>query len=200
MAVYYAVVEGDPLDNGGDSRVMDGAPHSTIEGPDGRSRGQTHLGQKAWCSVCQSVGVIAAGSGISEYLRGWDGRLNAMQAVGGDIVLCKCERPPRIVSVYARCYEYMDASIGSTASSFASTALSTATLADLQHEQWFYIWDSVTGEPMPNRDFIANVGGVRQTGKTDGDGYVRITTDGEQMVELHVVFNAPKRKLNPQGA
>jgi hypothetical protein len=150
MAVYYAVVEGDPLDNGGDSRVMEGAPHSTIEGPDGSSRGQTHLGQKAWCSVCQSVGVIAAGSGMSQYLRGWDGRLNAMQAVGGDIVLCKCERPPRIVSVYARCYKYMDASTGSTASSFASNAPAPATLAesDEELEHYFEIVDAKTEAPI----------------------------------------------------
>ena len=158
------------------------------------------MGQKAWCSVCQSVGVIAAGSGMPVYLRGWDERLKSTEAVGGDIVLCKCKRPPRIVSVYARCCEYMDCSIGSTASFFGSTAASRATLAESQHEQWFYIWDSVTGEPMPNRDFIANVGNVRQTGKTDDEGYARVTTDGEQLVEIHVVFSAPKRKLNPQGA
>jgi hypothetical protein len=97
-------------------------------------RGQTHLCQKAWCAVCQSVGVIAAGSGISDYLRGWDGRLNAMEAVGGDIVLCKCEQPPRIMSVYARCCEYMDASTSSTARSFASNALASATLAQWQEE------------------------------------------------------------------
>ncbi|WP_116138375.1 PAAR domain-containing protein [Trinickia diaoshuihuensis] len=150
MAVYYAVVEGDPLDNGGDSHVMEGARHSTIEGPDGCSRGQTHLGQKAWCAVCQSVGVIAAGSGISDYLRGWDGRLNAMEAVGGDIVLCKCEQPPRIMSVYARCCEYMDASTSSTACSFASNALASATLAESQEEleHYFEMVDGKTGAPI----------------------------------------------------
>ena len=41
MEVYYAVVEGDPLDNGGDSRVIEGAPHATISGPDGRARANT---------------------------------------------------------------------------------------------------------------------------------------------------------------
>jgi hypothetical protein len=52
MAVYHAVAEGDPLDNGENSRVIEGASHATIAGPDGRSRAQTHLGQKAWCSAC----------------------------------------------------------------------------------------------------------------------------------------------------
>ena len=69
-----------------------------------------------------------------------------------------------------------------------------------EHERWFYVCDSVTGRAMPNREFIANVGGVRQTGMTDVDGYARISTDGAESVEIHVVFNAPKRKLNPQGA
>ena len=144
MGIYYAVVEGDPLDNGGDSRVIEGAPYATIAGPDGCSRAQTHLGQKAWCCVCESVGVIAAGSGISEYLRGWDERLNSMEAVGGDIVLCKCERQPRIVSVHARCCQYIDVSNGSTAPFCASTAPSPATLAESHEEleHYFEIVDS----------------------------------------------------------
>lgn len=90
MTIYYAIVEDDPLDNGGDSRVIDGAPHATIEGPDGRMRKQAHLGQEAWCSVCKSFGPILAGAGIKQSLRGFDGRLNAWEAVGGDIVLCRC--------------------------------------------------------------------------------------------------------------
>lgn len=200
MAVYYAVVEGDPLDNGGNSRVIGGAPHATIEGPDGLSRGQTHLGHKAWCSVCQSTGIIAAGAGISDYLRGWDKRLNANEAVGGDIVLCKCERPPRVVSVYARRCQYIDTGSGRAASTPAPDALLPSSLAEPQHERWFYIWDSVTGQSLPNRDFVANVGGVRQTGRTDGNGYARIMTNGEQPADIHVVFTAPKRKLNPRGA
>jgi hypothetical protein len=108
MSIYYAIVEDDPLDNGGNSHVMDGSPYSTIEGPDGRLRRQTYLGHRAWCSVCNSAGEIVAGAGISDYLRGYDERLKAMEAVDGDIVLCKCERHPRIVSVYGRRYEYID--------------------------------------------------------------------------------------------
>lgn len=68
-----------------------------------------------------------------------------------------------------------------------------------QHFRSFFIWDSTTGKPLSNRDFIANVAGARQTGKTDGDGYAKISADGEQSIEIHVVFNAPKRQLNPGG-
>jgi hypothetical protein len=58
----------------------------------------------------------------------------------------------------------------------------------------------MTGAAMPNRDFIAIVGGARQSGRTDGNGYARIVTDGEQPVEIHITFNAPKRNLNPAGS
>ena len=90
MTVYYAVVKGDPLDSGGNSQVIGGNPHSTIQGPDGHHREQACLGHHAWCAACQSVGVIVAGADISDYLRGWDGAIGAHDAVGGDLVICKC--------------------------------------------------------------------------------------------------------------
>jgi hypothetical protein len=68
--IYHAIVESDPLDNGGNSHAIGAAPHATIEGPDHRSRGQTHLGHQARCSVCQSFGPILAGASIRESLRG----------------------------------------------------------------------------------------------------------------------------------
>jgi hypothetical protein len=63
------------------------------------------------------------------------------------------------------------------------------------------VWDSATGEPLANRDFVADVGGVQQSGKTDAEGYAKIATEGEQPVNIHVIFSSPKRDLKPrQGA
>jgi hypothetical protein len=101
MSIYYAIVKGDPLTSGGNSQVIGGSPHSTIQGPDGQHREQAYLGQEAWCAACQSVGVILAGAGISGYLRGWDETIGAQEAVSDDVVICKCERHPCVMAAYA---------------------------------------------------------------------------------------------------
>lgn len=67
-----------------------------------------------------------------------------------------------------------------------------------QHTSWFYVQDSVTGEPLRNRDFVAHVAGAKQSGKTDADGYARIAINGQQSFAVHVTFATPKRSLKPQ--
>jgi hypothetical protein len=108
MGIYYAIVEGDPLDNGGDGQVLAGSDYSSIDDDEGRPRRQTYLGQLALCGVCKTSGPIVAGAGISQSARGFDERLGAFDAVGGDIVVCKCEPHPRVVARYARCVTYVD--------------------------------------------------------------------------------------------
>jgi hypothetical protein len=145
--IYYAVVEGDPLDSGVGSEVLGGAGNATIEGPDGISRRQTYLGHHAWCAACQSAGEIVAGAGLPDRLRGWDESQRVMEAVGGDIVLCKCERPPRVVAVYGRSWSYGDDG--------GSESASTASAGDSRHiqrETWdhrFTLVDS-SGQAMPD--------------------------------------------------
>jgi hypothetical protein len=130
LTVYYAIVEGDPLDNGGNSHVIDGANDATIEGPDGWVRRQTHLGHEAWCSVCQSFGPIVAGAIVKQSLRGFDTRLNAWEAVGGDIVVCKCERHPRVMPVHARSVMYIDNGDAAAVSALASSISTPRTAFD----------------------------------------------------------------------
>jgi len=52
-------------------------------------------------------------------------------------------------------------------------------------------------EPLANRDFVADIGGLKQSGKTDGQGYAKIETSGEQPFNIHVIFSSPKRVLKP---
>ncbi|HYS65555.1 MAG TPA: glycoside hydrolase family protein [Paraburkholderia sp.] len=102
MTVFYAVVEGDPLDSAKGSRVL-GSCRSTIQGEDGVRRRMTLLGDGAWCDACKSAGEIVRGVDLPDRRRMRDmvsgGR---HQAVDGDQVICKCERHPRIISVYGR--------------------------------------------------------------------------------------------------
>lgn len=180
MTVYYAIVDGDPLDNGGNSHVIGGTQHSTIEGPDGRVRGQTHLGHKAWCSVCQSAGEIVAGAGISDHLRGWDGILRAREAVDGDIVLCKCEQHPRVMAVYARSVMYIDNGDASA----VSAPVSSASALRATYDEQFTLRDA-KGTPLANTYYTVASQGTLVHGVTDSLGRTgRHKTDCAQSVPI----------------
>jgi len=66
------------------------------------------------------------------------------------------------------------------------------------HTSWVYVHDSETGEPLRNRDFVAHIAGAKQSGKTDGDGYAKIATNGQQSFTIHALFESPRRALKPQ--
>ncbi|SIT43994.1 hypothetical protein BN2475_460003 [Paraburkholderia ribeironis] len=86
--IYYAAVEGDPLDSGEGGYVY-GTKKTigTIEDQNGKPRNMVFIGDEAYCAKCNSTGFIRYGAEVSERKRMVDlvngGRL---QAVGGDIV------------------------------------------------------------------------------------------------------------------
>jgi hypothetical protein len=100
MAIFYAVVEDDPLDSGG--QVLTGNRRGTISGPDGRLRRMAFLGDKAWCDTCKSLGEIVASPGSPQQRRIFDAVIGQRQALGDDLVLCKCAKHPRIIPMYGR--------------------------------------------------------------------------------------------------
>jgi hypothetical protein len=203
MAIYYAAVEGDPLDGGEGSHVY-GTKKTigTIKDENGVSRRMVFIGDEGYCTTCGSAGVITYGARMTDNRRLVD-RVNGgrRQAVGGDIVLCKCATPPRIIAIYGRKFKIIDG--GRTARrSTAGNAAAALLLAPQnpktpRHIRWFFVQDAVTGEPLRNRDYVADVEGSKQFGKTDGDGYAKIETDSEQSVEIHAVFSSPRRTLVP---
>jgi len=63
--------------------------------------------------------------------------------------------------------------------------------------QSFSVTDSVTGNPLPFRDYVATVNGVETTGVTDVDGIAHIKTPTpDAKISLHIKFNAPARTLH----
>lgn len=200
MTVFYAAVDGDPLTSHPDSHVMarEGPQCALVAGADGKTRSLVYIGDRAWCGACQSMGVIVGGAPVTERRRMIDlaggGR---RQAVGEDQVLCQCAMPPRVIATYGKRWRFVEESANKKTDVPVQAVVPPLPRSEPQYERWFYIWDSVTGESIPNRDFIANVGGVRQTGRTDGEGYARIMAGGEQPVEVHIFFSSPRRKLNP---
>ena len=110
MAIYYAAVVGDPLDSGDGSYIY-GTKRTigTIEDKNGTHRNMVFIGDEGHCVSCGSIGSITYGAGISKRRRMVDlvncGRL---QAVGGDVVLCMCSAPPRIIAVHGRRFTIQD--------------------------------------------------------------------------------------------
>jgi hypothetical protein len=203
VTTYYAAVEGDSLDSAEGGHIY--ATKKTIGAiadENGRSRNMVFIGDEGYCAKCNSSGVITYGAGVSERKRMVDlvngGRL---QAVGGDIVLCKCATPPRIVAVYGRKFMISDGG-DVTPSGIAGNAMGATSPVPQKpekpcHVRWFFVWDAATGEPLRNRNYFADVAGKKHAGKTDAGGYVKIETDGEQPLDVHVVFASPKRALKP---
>ncbi|WP_392887795.1 PAAR domain-containing protein [Pseudomonas migulae] len=63
--------------------------------------------------------------------------------------------------------------------------------------QSFGVTDSLTGNPLPFRDYVATVNGVETIGVTDADGIAHIkTSTPDANISLHVKFNAPARTLH----
>jgi hypothetical protein len=107
--IYYAVVEDDPLTSGKGSRVFSALPCGTVQGDDGKRRRLAFIGDKAYCPACDSFGVITYGAGLGDRHRLVD-RVNGgrRQAVGGDVVLCKCANHPRVIATYGTSWRIND--------------------------------------------------------------------------------------------
>ncbi|MGF6805566.1 hypothetical protein OKW30_000692 [Paraburkholderia sp. Clong3] len=102
-SVYYAAVEGDPLTSGDGSRVFASERVGTIADQSGRQRRMAFIGDHAYCGKCKNTGPITCGAGVDDMRRMIDlANGGRRQAVGGDIVLCKCSEPPRIIAVHGR--------------------------------------------------------------------------------------------------
>lgn len=142
--------------------------------------------------VSQSAKTVAE-AGISDYLRGWDEILGAHDAVGGDIVLCKCERHPRVVSVYARSCEYID----SWGASIASASPTPSTAQNIGYDQRFRLVNPRTGQPLRGTPYcIATEDGDELDGYTDSQGYTQPIT-GTQAISATLQVLEEVTPINP---
>jgi hypothetical protein len=185
MAVFYHVVDGDPLDNGSNSQVIEGLRDCTIEGHDGGFRNQAFIGHRAYCGVCKSAGPIVGGPGTPGYsLRLYDVTIRAHEAVEGDVVVCKCDRSARIIAVYGRSSYIHDMS-GSAVSTANASLTNEAMNA---HDQQFRLLDT-NGKPRSNvRYKIVGDSGATTSGVTDMQGRtIRVTTSAVENLHLYLV-------------
>jgi len=194
--IRYFLAKGD---RAGSAVIIEGLPAVTCSNPPPSVEIAT-LDMKTWCAACNQEGFIAPKGprwpGTGPNGKRW--------ALSGDINVCGCNPSP---TFYAERGMSMSFTSEEAARLTAPPARATAgtpsaspspSADEPRHVQRFFIWDSVTGEPLPDCGFVANVGGVRRSGKTDREGYATVSTDGAQKVEIHVIFSSPKRDLVPR--
>jgi hypothetical protein len=146
---YYSAVAGDPLDNAPGSYVVDHyRGDATIQGPDGIFRSMALLGDKAYCDVCKSEGIVVAGAHLQHSQRMNFVAHGTQQAVGDDVVICKCAEHPRIVATYGVNWRIED---GGYSEHIASTAGPSNVLApQIAYDECVILCSHATGEPVRN--------------------------------------------------
>lgn len=173
-------VVGDSLQNGGEILSYSGQGFTI-----GEARHQVALiGGQAYCAACKSTGPIAKTGGPR--------RLNFMgeTAADGDIVLCKCPTPPKVVAVLAGetwCDDQLEdfgvvASIRSADDSDGSRGKEPA------FDEQFRLVDHDTGRPLANvRYRIRTASGAGITGVTDANGHTqRIATASSEQLKIEI--------------
>lgn len=180
--IYYAAVEDDPLTSGNGSRVFSDKKCGTIQGEDGKRRRMAFIGDTAYCPACDSTGVITYGVHLSTGRRMID-RVNGgrIQAVGGDIVLCKCAQHPRIIALYGRKWSITDRDDEAPAS-FAKVPMQS-----LVYDEQFTLADA-SGKALANTYYTVRLrSGELQHGLTDSYGRTsRYITDAAQHLRLYL--------------
>ncbi|QCP49134.1 hypothetical protein FAZ95_08050 [Trinickia violacea] len=180
--IYYAAVEDDPLTSGKGSRVFAYKQAGTIKGDDGKYRRLAFIGDEAYCPACNSTGTITYGAGVSDRKRMIDfvngGR---RQAVGGDIVLCKCDAPPRIIAVYGRKWMIHDRGEEKPAS------VAIAPAEGLTYDEQFTLTDAA-GSALADTWYTVRLpSGELLHGVTDSSGKTaRYATDGAHRLALYL--------------
>lgn len=186
MGIWYAAVEDDPLTSGPGSRVYAGENVGTIQGEDGRRRRMVFIGDEAWCAACSSMGVITYGAtGLRVQHRMLDlvngGR---RQAVGDDIVLCKCSTHPRIIARCGRKWKIHDKGDDAQRKAVSSTPPQT-------HDEQFILRHAQTQRPLCNvRYRIFSASALLAEGVTDANGYTqRVNTRNAENLRLLIAPN-----------
>jgi len=152
-------------------------------------------GDEATCGNCKGTfKIFGTGEGMSE-----EGR---DVVVEGDLVLCPCKKNRVIVGSNPGIFLHTDDGAGTAISAqvAAASARPSASLSpdEPQFARRIFVSDTTTGNPMSNRAFIAKVGGKMLPGKTDEQGHATIKADGQQPVNIHILFSSPRRNLKPQ--
>lgn len=183
LSIFYAAVEDDPLDSGG--RVIEGGECGAVKGEDGQRRRLTFLGQQAWCEKCESTGTIVAAPGSPDKKRLYDRSRARQQALGGDLVLCKCTHHPRIVPVYGRKWKIIQDNESTGHAAGPITAVGTMAMA-VAYDDRFILKDA-DGRALAYTAYaLRRHTGTFEYGETDGRGRTHLLSSVAAAETIHV--------------
>jgi uncharacterized Zn-binding protein involved in type VI secretion len=149
---------------------------------------------KCWCPKCNSEGVIMLdGPRLNE-------RGNGLQkALSGDLCVCKCAPPPRLVAAQTQSYQTIDgdwhaAKAGEVAETAAKLNTAGSNPVTVAAGWRLVLVDDKTQEPYRRRQDRLKLTDTVIEGTTDQNGATRPLTADEhaRIVEWHIVGeNAP---------
>ncbi|MBN3754685.1 PAAR domain-containing protein [Paraburkholderia sp. Tr-20389] len=182
MAIYYAIVDGDPLTSGPNSRVYAPSTSCFIDGDDGRQRSMAYIGDKAYCEKCKSTGIIIGGARVDNNQRMIDLEDGRRQAVGGDYVLCKCPERPQVIARYGRNWMIEDG--GSARAATGAKTTSAGNVSPAAHDEQVKAIGRGASKGYPY--YIETVNGRIESGRLDLSGVLpRIYTDNADTYTIH---------------
>ena len=169
-------VVGDQLDTGGQIAPYSGPICAWGNG----GRQVALIGGSAYCEACNSIGTIAKSGGPR--------RINFMgeTAADGDIVLCNCATPPRIVAKLAG-ESWCDDMAEEYEARKAAEARRVAMRETATYDEQYTLADS-HGRPLAGVRYRVRVNAETVlSGVTDARGKTqRVTTDGTKRLYLDV--------------
>lgn len=122
-------------------------------------------------------------------------------ALNYDLCMCSCEEKPRLINSLSSLWKEVGADDAGKQNSSQSTGNPGAEPkldGDPQLGRRFQFVDSDTEEPLPNRQYVANVDGQTSQGMTDESGVADIDGRPGSDIQVHLVFKAPTGNLKVQ--
>jgi hypothetical protein len=115
MTVYYMALDGDPITGSKGGYVIAKPRFRELNGRHGAL-----IGDVAFCATCGTTGTIAHGPMLRPGQRSTHDGIEC--AIGGDLVLCKCPTPPKIIPLYGRIWRIIDLPSGPKSAAEAFTS------------------------------------------------------------------------------
>jgi uncharacterized Zn-binding protein involved in type VI secretion len=167
----YNLKEGDKATSG--ATVLEGIDSDTHHGVP-----LAFIGATLHCPACKSLGVLV-GAGP----RWPDTSMGKELALDGDMCVCKCDPPPRMIASQSDMYQDLEShdleSMGFTPSGMPLL---------YHHDEQITLRDRRTRRILPNVDYRVKDGSsVIASGKTDAKGRTeRVRTDNKQNVVVEI--------------
>ena len=161
----------------GDATTSDGVVLTGLDSVQWHGFALSFEGDSVFCRSCNSIGHIKC---IDDRVSS-TGTHGREQALSGDLCICRCSNPPRLVHSQTTAGTSSRAAAGQTAAgaissygAFAGQAIqfgARATHGEAAYDQRFLVLDEATNEPVRDRRYKLTYADGELQGRTDAEGY-----------------------------